>query len=406
MNTVVVRRSLFPATIMLALAACADNPDDSPAREPANQLWDSASVPIIENPRPPEGSRLDWRVGPGPTVSIGALDGEDAYLFQSAPDALRLSDGRIVVVESGSAELRVFDGTSGIHLATWGGTGEGPGEFRDLRNVHPLAGDSIIGWGFPPVLTVLDSDGDYVRSFQPATRDAGYVGRRMLSPTAALDDGSILASVLQESDDTVVAVVWDSEGRMRGPLGAHLANARRVWTSEFWHREIFGWNLKLATWADLVIVTPSDRYEIRAFEPDGTLARIVRMEHARRSPTAAHVEAFIEARVSEASVSRREQVRRHHGAAPVAEYFPAFSSVLSDRLGHLWVEEFDVPGDGQDAVLWTVFDPEGHVLGLVETPQGLQIYEIGEDYLLGSMEDELGLDYIQLWALNRTGTSG
>lgn len=203
----------------------------------------------------------------------------------------------------------------------------------------------------------------------------------------------------------MVAVVWDSEGRMRGPLGAHLANARRVWTSGFWHREIFGWNLKLATWADLVIVTPSDRYEIRAFESDGTLARIVRMEHARRSPTAAHVEVFIEARVSEASVSRREQVRRHHGAAPVAEYFPAFSSVLSDRLGHLWVEEFDVPGDGQDGVLWTVFDPEGHVLGLVETPRGLLIYEIGEDYLLGSVEDELGLDYIQLWALNRTGTS-
>lgn len=407
MNTVVVRRSILPAAILLALAGCADKPDDSPAREPANQPWDNADVPIIENPRPPDDSRLDWRVGPEPAVSIGALDGEDAYLFQSAPDALRLSDGRIVVVESGSAELRVFDGTSGIHLATWGGSGEGPGEFRDLSNVHPLAGDSIIAWGFPPILTVLDSDGNYVRNFQPATREAGYVGRRTLSPTAALDDGSILASVLQESDDTVVAVVWDSEGRMRGPLGAHLAYAPRVWRrSGFSHLEIFGWNLKLATWGELVIVTPSDRYEIRAFEPDGTPARIVRMEHAHRSPTAAHVEAYIETKVSEASVRRRQQVRRHHGAAPVAEYFPAFSSVLSDRLGHLWVEEFVVPGDGEDGRLWAVFDPEGHVLGLVETPRGLRIYEIGEDYLLGSVEDELGVDYIQLWALKRTGTSG
>ena len=33
--------------------------------------------------------------------------------------------------------------------------------------------------------------------------------------------------------------------------------------------------------------------------------------------------------------------------------------------------------------LWTVFDPVGRILGFVETPDGLEIYEIGEDYILG-----------------------
>ena len=396
-----IHRLLGPVSLFTTLAVLSCQPDPSQSIDPEAQRRTGAAVQIIENARPPEGSRLGWRVGSEPTVSIGALDGEDPYLFTFAPDATRLSDGRIVVVGPGSAELRVFDGTSGTHLATWGGRGEGPGEFSELERVHPLPGDSIIVWSYLPIVTVLDSDGDYVRSFRPAIPEDGSLGPRFLTPVAALDDGSILASVHVESTGTTVVEAWDAEGRLLGALGAHAAHAPRVWTSGFLHFETFGWNLKLATWGELAIVTPSDRYEIRAFEPDGTLARIVRMEHVRRSPTGNHVEAYIEAAVSRAAVNRRQQLRRHHSAAPVAEYFPAFSSVLGDRLGHLWVEEFDVPGEGEEGEGWTVFDPGGHVLGMVETPEGLEIYEIGEDYLLGKVEDELGVDYIQLWALNR-----
>ena len=41
--------------------------------------------------------------------------------------------------------------------------------------------------------------------------------------------------------------------------------------------------------------------------------------------------------------------------------------------------------------VWTVFNPEGHILGFVETPAGLDIYEIGEDYILGLATDDLGV---------------
>ena len=76
---------------------------------------------------------------------------------------------------------------------------------------------------------------------------------------------------------------------------------------------------------------------------------------------------------------------------------------MSDRTGHLWVEEYELAGEEMDGVLWTVFDPDGHVLGFVETPEELTIYEIGEDYLLGRVVDELEVDYVQLWALERVG---
>ena len=130
------------ALAFIALGAAACQQDEPSEGGSGTQPSDSAGIRIVENPPPAGGSRLGWRVGPGPAVSIGAVEGEVPYLFASAADATNLRDGRIVVVDRGSDELRVFDAL-GTHLATWGGRGEGPGEFIDLHHVDRWPGDSI-----------------------------------------------------------------------------------------------------------------------------------------------------------------------------------------------------------------------------------------------------------------------
>ena len=87
----------------------------------------------------------------------------------------------------------------------------------------------------------------------------------------------------------------------------------------------------------------------------------------------------------------------------MAETFPAFSSFIGDATGHLWVREYDFPGEARPAPLWTVFGPEGRVLGCIETPPGLRIFEIGADYILGRVRDELGVESVQVWPLRRSG---
>lgn len=77
---------------------------------------------------------------------------------------------------------------------------------------------------------------------------------------------------------------------------------------------------------------------------------------------------------------------------------------MVDALDHLWIREYDLPREERPAPLSTVFDPEGHVLGLVETPaELLRIHEIGEDYILGTAWDELGVETKQVWPLERSG---
>jgi len=144
------------------LAGC--QPDDSTS-DPAPEPRDSAGIRIVENERPADDSRLSWRMGPEPSVSVGDVTGEDPYLLDEVGDATILPDGRIVIANTGTNELRVFD-PGGTHLATWGGEGEGPGEFTSLGAVERWRGDSVVAWNQSTrVVSVFDARGVVGRSF-------------------------------------------------------------------------------------------------------------------------------------------------------------------------------------------------------------------------------------------------
>ncbi len=71
---------------------------------------------------------------------------------------------------------------------------------------------------------------------------------------------------------------------------------------------------------------------------------------------------------------------------------PAFGPVQVDPSGRVWLAEYQaVTTRSCD---WMVFSPDGHLLGRVEVPTGLQIHEIGDDYLLGVQRDEFDVPYV------------
>lgn len=396
------------ALIVVAAAACGEQGVPVDLRSEAR---DSAGIRIVENARPPDGSRLGWRVDSEPSLSIGALEGEDPYLLHQVRAGLKMADGRIVVVNRGSQELRVFDAT-GVHVATWGGDGEGPGELNSLVQVAHWPGDSLIAWySQDDRLSVFDSQGNFGRTLVPGelrntvemVLPTGLVLASHFSADGfSLDDGP----TRRQRDHMVV----DADGQVLAPVGLYpdtemhtsgAGNVYRIMSIPFTRLT------RTAAWAGFFVVAPNDTYEIRAHEPAGTLSRIVRREHALIAPTPAHLDAEIERRVAlrptEEQAERRRGLRETFEEVPVAETFPAFDEIIADALGHLWVQEYDLPGEQRPNPLWTVFDPEGRVLGFVETPAGLDIYEIGADYILGRATDDLGVEYMQLWSLDRNG---
>lgn len=351
-----------PSTIATAvvLAAVAGAGVSAAVAHPIHVLSaGTTGARIVENPRPPDGSRLGWRIGPRPIVSIGGHDAEDAARFTDATDATILRDGRIVVADRGTNELRVFD-QSGTHVATWGGQGWGGGRFRDLFQVEPFPGDSIAAWSWRSgSIQVLDSEGEFGRILRTERVAVNLLLQRYFLVQIRKDPPAL-----------------------------------------------FGRSLTVAPWGNLLIVSPNDRYEIRAFANDGTLARVVRRDHIQRRPGRAQVDAHVETLIAQAqgggTLEDRSEQRARFQSVPVADHLPAFGSVMADAAGHLWVEEYTVPGEEERAPLWTVFNPEGRVLGFVETPDGLSIYEIGADYILGRMVSEPGAESVQVWPLERS----
>lgn len=399
---------LNPLVALLSLSALACEQGRQPAPSLRTETRDSAGIRIVENPKPPDGSRLPWSIGAEPIVSIGAVEGEEPYLLDAAMDATRLSDGRIVILNGGTNELRVFD-ASGVHLESWGGRGEGPGEFRSLWRVGPWPGDSIIAWYAPRNgISVFDGHGNYGRTLELVHDEATPLMQRF-RPEDTTRDGSIVTVHWPHGADTVVFQLRDGDGRIRSSLGTHpgpepYLHAEGTDQAMLFHK-IFGREPVWTPWGDLVVVGHTSRYEFRAFGVDGSLARIVRRDHVPRSPTPDDVEAYIEARVAESVLreteSEKERLRRQYQSVPVAENFPTSASIISDAVSHLWVAEYELSGEERPPRLWTVFDPEGRVLGFVETPEGLWIHEIGEDYILGTTWDALHVEYIQLWPLDR-----
>ena len=140
-----IRLFLFPLMGIATVVACAGETD----RSRSLTVRDSAGIRIVENEGASWTSDQAWHLSPEPIAEIGRLD-EPAHQLSRVVGATRLADGRIVVGDRGSGELRFFD-RFGQHLATAGGKGEGPGEFSSMLDVTRMAGDTlIVGKGFPP----------------------------------------------------------------------------------------------------------------------------------------------------------------------------------------------------------------------------------------------------------------
>lgn len=345
-------------------------------------------------------------------------------------DALRLPDGRIVVADGGSNELRVFD-ASGTHAATWGGEGEGPGEFTSLGGADRWRGDSLVAWNrHGPYAAIFDSRGNTGRSIRLAGTDPATFA-------ASLGSGGVLAFregyqlVSRTGDATLHELrrhyeILGGEGRVAASLGefpGRLFYTATMMGTSVVMRLPFSPSIAVAPWGGLAVVAPNRGYEIRAFGTDGTLRRIVRRDHDPVPTAPAHREAFFVGFLRERGFSPEvaageeealEQVRQTMGDIPLPETLPAFAALVTDALDHLWVREFrildgefEIPGqEVSEGPLWSVFDPDGHVLGFVETPLDLRIYEIGADYLLGHTTGELGVESVELWPLARPGPDG
>ena len=151
------------STLVLAviISACTGGGTDSDTFT----TRDSAGIHIVESVSPAWGDGDAWQLSEQPLVDIGGLEGDPDYELFRVSNSVRLPDGRIVIGNNGTNEIRFYD-ESGVYLLDAGGEGEGPGEFCFVSWVSRYRGDSIAAYDMRQMrISVFDSAGFFVRSF-------------------------------------------------------------------------------------------------------------------------------------------------------------------------------------------------------------------------------------------------
>jgi hypothetical protein len=373
---------------------------------------DSAGVRIVESASPLWREGDGWRLDHEPEFAIGSASGDAPYELFDVRDAVRLDDGRIVVANAGTQELRFYD-NHGVHLRTVGGKGGGPGEFNELRWMR-LWRDTVIAYDpFPPRLLYFDLAGDFVRSvlYKPMENNAfaypidvfadgvvlAYGPNPDLFPPPGLlrRDMALVRSTADGHVDTI-AVVPGSESYVQ-----HFGNGGRSFATPIFRKATYPF-----AHGDNLIVASNDTYELRRFDIAGRLTEIIRKTHENLEVTPRDVELQRQSMLSRiTSQAARERYESQYYEMPIPETMPAFGwtdmtrtpPVRADDQGNLWVLDYSRPGE--ERYRWSVFDPGGQWLVTVDVGFALEPLHIGTDFVLGLVKDEYDVQQLRFYRL-------
>lgn len=382
------------------VAACADT-----ARRTSFVVRDSAGVEIVESSAP--GWERPWRLADAPAVSIGLVEGDEAYQFSDVTSGFVLPDGRIVVGHRRSPpDLRIFDAT-GRHERTIGGDGAGPGEFRVVFSADAL-GDTIRVYD-PGLarITRFASTGELLRMDPVAQVDPNAATRFILFP-GPRDGGFLGRSNAPRADPS-------SSGRAPGlseivltdAVGAPRTDPLPIADGEFETGPrgpalvLFAPRAATLARDTLVYVGAGDDFAIDVYGPDLTVRRRIRRTFTPRPVTDELAAAHVAERVAAvADPLRRSQLAQSLEGRPARSHLPAHDAMfLVDDEGNLWVRGFMAPGD-EDQV-WSVFDARGAYLGDLTIPRNLRLLSIASDRLVAVGLDSMDVQHVQVWEIRK-----
>lgn len=125
-----------------------------------------------------------------PTLTIGSVEGDPNQELYQVTGALRLADGRVLVANAGTLELRFYDRV-GSYLNSAGGRGGGPGEFQSLEWIARFGSDSILALDIRAHrVSYFDAEGRFGRSVRLEPNPENPFPR----PVGFFADGSLLAT--------------------------------------------------------------------------------------------------------------------------------------------------------------------------------------------------------------------
>lgn len=349
------------------------------------------------------GAQQAWPVDRSPIVVVRAEHDEVGLQFTEATSATRMPGGEVVIADATDNALRIAD-ASGRVVRSFGRRGQGPGEFRTLVWVGQCGG-SIYAWDVGgPRVAVFDLERGFTRQFMvdqansplavACSPSGAFVTMTRNSPPPPADaSGTTRNGTPYEVRRLMTGgVVVDSTGKVTGRLenllwgefiSGPLGPGGRVGAMQ----RPLGGRTSLAFLGERVVVARSDSGTVDMYDLNGARVAGFRLRPEGAVPTAAQYEQAIPATIVGAPQQLREALIDFARSVPLPERTPAFTKVLTDPIGLVWVVR---SFDGDRATRLAAHRADGSLVANVVIPASLTVLEIGRDYVLGRTEDEEG----------------
>ena len=348
-----------------------------------------------------------WSVDPTPMLTLGESQADTNDMFTQVVGATRLPDGRMLVGDLGSYALRLFS-ADGKLVRRFGRKGAGPGEIGYLKALL-RCGDSVVTVDIDGNRTsVFTLGGEYVRVFRFSSPQTG----RPPYTTACNSRNEFVHYGWEQREDMKggayrpMVPLWLSKADTVTPAAiATIAGAERY--GQVVDKQLrgvrplpLGKQTAIAIGSDRVYVATGDTYEIAVYDFAGKPRPSIRDSRPVQPTTRADIDHLKALATALATPSRQAAIERDLDAMPLPNVLPAYTALLVDRAGLLWAQDY--PRSTSPTAAWTVFDVGTRRVATVGLPTHLEVYEIGDDYVLGRFLDpNEAVPQVRLYRLRR-----
>jgi hypothetical protein len=351
-----------------------------------------------------------WRVDSTPLLTIG-LGGDDsvAVTLARVTGATRLDDGSLIVADLGETPLALYgaDGRLVRRLARKGG---GPGEFEYLAKMW-RCGDAIFTYDIEGHrISEFALDGSYRRAFRfavPTGQQVPYASACNASGRFAHLGWGAAPRVAGYHRDTVP--LWLTASADGAPTLLDSIPSSERWGDTYQGQLVGSQPLPLGRQPHIAFgpgafyIATGDAFELRVYDSLGTPLPPIRLADSVPAVTAADVRDFIEGEIAESQDGERARARieREYAAVTFPDRHAAITALVVDRGGLVWLRTYAPAAAGSAA--WRILTPEGREVARTSLPRRLEVFEIGDDYVLGREIDATeGVPVLRLLRLTRT----
>ena len=384
--------------LLWGLASCVSQESEAPLVVQR----DSAGIEIIEAMRPLWGDSSLWRVDPEPLLDLTLSGSGPNHEFHRARSMKQRPDGLLAVADRGSQEVRVFS-EAGEFRGSFGGPGEGPGEFSNLWRIEN-AGDTLLALDARRRVTVVTPHLALVRTFNLANNTSAlhYLGGgTMLTVGASPDLPEAPATGLIRPAEVLALV--SLEGVEIDGIGETPGSESYVSVGENYASgaPLFGKAAHVAVLGQRIFRGTSDAMEVEELDMTGSLVRILRIPGYPLELSADRIAAEREARFEELPSALPAFIRQLVEDLPAPATRPAYANMLVDPSGAVWLELHRGISERDRPQEWLILDADGTWLGNVEVPRRFTVMEVRMDRMLGVWRDEVDVEHPQVLRLTR-----